>query len=130
MSRPKGIPKTGGRQKGTPNKRTLELMDVLEAAGYKGGDDDPVVGLWKVASGQITMPVVVTAITEDGLTMTVEDVPLEPALRVKCMAEFAQYLYPKRKAVEVSGTDGGPVQVYFLNLAELEASGVGVVSSE
>src|SRR5215472_10077595 len=31
--RPKGTPKTGGRQKGTPNKRTLGLRMGLVAAG-------------------------------------------------------------------------------------------------
>lgn len=28
--RPKGIPKTGGRQKGTPNKRTSKMRDASE----------------------------------------------------------------------------------------------------
>jgi hypothetical protein len=31
--RPKGLPKTGGRQKGTPNKRTLGLQMGLVASG-------------------------------------------------------------------------------------------------
>jgi hypothetical protein len=36
--RPKGLPKTGGRQKGTPNKRTALLKDaILEAAERAGG---------------------------------------------------------------------------------------------
>jgi hypothetical protein len=36
--RPKGLPKTGGRQKGTPNKRTALLKDaILEAADAAGG---------------------------------------------------------------------------------------------
>lgn len=40
LGRPKGLPKTGGRQKGTPNKRTqLEL----EAAQKLGGN---VLDLW------------------------------------------------------------------------------------
>lgn len=30
--RPKGIAKTGGRQKGTPNKATLAVKEALEAA--------------------------------------------------------------------------------------------------
>lgn len=37
--RPKGLPKTGGRQKGTPNKRTALLKDaILEAAQNAGGE--------------------------------------------------------------------------------------------
>ena len=34
MGRPSGSSKTGGRVKGTPNKRTLELVDILETAKY------------------------------------------------------------------------------------------------
>lgn len=29
MPRPKGLPKTGGRQNGTPNKKTIYLSDAL-----------------------------------------------------------------------------------------------------
>ena len=31
--KPKGLPKTGGRSKGTPNKRTLMFAEMLEAKG-------------------------------------------------------------------------------------------------
>lgn len=31
--RPKGLPRTGGRQKGTPNKVTLERESVIAASG-------------------------------------------------------------------------------------------------
>jgi hypothetical protein len=34
MGRPKGMPKTGGRKKGTPNQRSLELLTVFEAFKY------------------------------------------------------------------------------------------------
>jgi hypothetical protein len=38
MSRPKGLPKTGGRQKGTTNKTTQALKEmILEAANLAGG---------------------------------------------------------------------------------------------
>jgi len=36
--RPKGIPKTGGRKKGTPNKNTAAIRDqILEALDRVGG---------------------------------------------------------------------------------------------
>ncbi len=120
----------GGRQPGTRNKRTVELMDALAAAGYDPEADNPVVWMFKVYTGQMTMPVVVTGVGKDGPVNMIENVPLEPALRVKCMAEVAQYLFPKRKAVEVAGVDGAPIQVLFLNLDELEGSGVGVVPAD
>lgn len=31
--RPKGLPRTGGRQKGTPNKVTLERESIIAASG-------------------------------------------------------------------------------------------------
>jgi hypothetical protein len=37
--RPKGLPKTGGRKKGTPNKLTGQLKEmILEAAELAGND--------------------------------------------------------------------------------------------
>ena len=33
MPRPKGTPKTGGRKKGTPNKRTRQMQEAIEASG-------------------------------------------------------------------------------------------------
>jgi hypothetical protein len=41
MAKPKGSPKTGGRQKGTPNKNTAILKDaILTAAQLAGGGDE------------------------------------------------------------------------------------------
>jgi hypothetical protein len=33
MSRQKGTPKTGGRKKGTPNKKTILLQEIIAASG-------------------------------------------------------------------------------------------------
>jgi len=33
VPRPQGLPKTGGRQKGTPNKRTQQILDQAAAEG-------------------------------------------------------------------------------------------------
>ena len=41
MAKPKGSPKTGGRQKGTPNKTTALLKAaILTAAQLAGGGDE------------------------------------------------------------------------------------------
>lgn len=37
--RPKGIPKTGGRKKGTPNKTTAVLKDAILLAAGQAGDE-------------------------------------------------------------------------------------------
>jgi hypothetical protein len=43
--RPKGLPRTGGRQKGTPNRTTAELREQIAAAS-------PVEFLIKIAEGR------------------------------------------------------------------------------
>jgi hypothetical protein len=42
--RPPGLPKTGGRRKGTPNRSTLTLREKFDAMDY-----DPLVELAKIA---------------------------------------------------------------------------------
>jgi hypothetical protein len=71
----KGV-KTGGREKGTPNKRTQEVIERLAALRC-----DPIEGMARIAMDE-TNP---------------------PELRGRMLAELAGYCYPKRKAVELSG---------------------------
>lgn len=68
--------KTGGRKKGTPNKRNQEIQAKLDALGC-----DPVEGMARIAMDENN----------------------EVSLRGRMFAELAQYVLPKRKAVEVSG---------------------------
>ncbi|HKF93854.1 MAG TPA: hypothetical protein VKB96_04485, partial [Gammaproteobacteria bacterium] len=72
----------GGRQKGTPNKRTIAVAEKLEALGC-----DPIKQI-----GQIAM-----------------DERVEVSVRVQVLKELCQYIAPKRKAMEVTGEDGGPI---------------------
>jgi|SRR5215208_2309295 len=73
----------GGRCKGTPNKRTLAVAEKLAALGC-----DPIKQM-----GQIAM-----------------DERVEVSVRVQVLKELCQYVAPKRKALEVTGEDGGPIQ--------------------
>lgn len=77
MSWPKGKtkPKTGGRQLGSPNKRTLMIQDAL----YKLGCDVP--------------------------KSIVELLPsLSPDKKADVLLDLMSYLYPKRKAVELTSS--------------------------
>jgi carbamoylphosphate synthase large subunit len=71
MPRTVGFPKTGGRRKGTPNQKTLELQEALEAHGVD------VVG---------QLAELLPKLTDDR--------------RTDVLLDLMGYLYPKRKAVE------------------------------
>lgn len=71
MSRPKGIPKTGGRQKGVPNKTTKEMKEII------------------------------TKITFEQLDVLMQDFKkLPPNERIKYTIEMAKLVLPKDIAVE------------------------------
>lgn len=73
-----------GRPKGVPNKATVEIQQKLAALGC-----DPLAGMAALAA----------------------DPKSSPELKGKMLAELAQYVAPKRKAVEVTGNEGGPIEV-------------------
>jgi hypothetical protein len=72
--------KTGGRVAGTPNRRTVEVIERLEALGC-----DPIEGMARIAMDATT--------------------PVE--VRGRMFAELAGYVAPKRKAVEHASPNGG-----------------------
>lgn len=82
--RPKGLPKSGGRQKGTPNKITADIKEIAQSFG------------------------------EEAITYLVEiarngDAP--PAARVAAVKEILDRGYGKAKQdVELTGANGGPVE--------------------
>ena len=73
-----GAPKTGGRKAGTPNRRTVEIADRLAELGC-----DPIEGMARIAMNS----------------------KHAPELRGRMFAELAQYMYPKRKAIEIAPRD-------------------------
>ncbi|MBA2490746.1 MAG: hypothetical protein H0V34_03215 [Gammaproteobacteria bacterium] len=83
----------GGRQKGTRNKRTLAVIDRLDVMGC-----DPIAGMARIAM----------------------DETAELAIRAQMFKELAQYVAPKRKAIEVTGEDGGPIKGEFTLTAWLD----------
>src|SRR5262249_52745209 len=75
--------KTGGRQAGTPNKATVELQQKLAALGC-----DPIIEMATIA----------------------ENPAHAVEIRLRAYSEIAQYVYPKRRAVEVGGDVDAGVQ--------------------
>lgn len=80
------------RAPGQPNSKTLQAITALTEKGC-----DPLGILADIAMGQVFTK-------KNG-----ED--MEPTLEMRKDAakELCQYIYPKRKAVEHSGTDGEPL---------------------
>ena len=81
----------GGRKKGTPNKLTRTVMERVEALGV-----DPIAILAYFADGDTTK----LGYTGKG------DPPITREMRLKAAIELAQYIAPKRKAIELSDPDG------------------------
>jgi hypothetical protein len=71
-----------GRQKGTPNKKTLILSEILDGLNC----DVPQ----KITELLPAMP---------------------PEKQADVLLELMTYLFPKRKALELTGADGGAIQV-------------------
>jgi hypothetical protein len=73
--------KTGGRKAGTPNRKSQTVNEILESLGC-----NPIEGMATIA-GNAGNP---------------------PELRGRMYAELAQYVYPKRKAIEHTGPGAEP----------------------
>jgi hypothetical protein len=96
-----GSGKTGGRQKGTPNKSTQQFVERMDELRAQGLDCDPIQVLMEFAAGKQFDP--------DGNVVAIVP-PVEPRERIKAAAELCSYVFPKRKAMEVSGDLGTSIQ--------------------
>jgi len=86
--------KTGGRTKGTPNKKTLDVIERLEELGC-----DPIEGMAKIAMD--------------------DAVPIE--VRARMYSERAGCVAPKRKAVEHSGQGSREISISWMNNDDLRS---------
>jgi len=75
--------KTGGRKRGTPNKKTVAVQEQMEQLGF-----DPIESMIEICN---------QAMSDKNY-----------ALAGQMAKELAQYVYPKRKAVE--HTSGEPTE--------------------
>lgn len=115
--------KWGGRQKGTPNKTTLDLLSQLKAVGC-----DPLMGMAEIAIGECDCTLCNGEGEVTGAKAKAENAALDEMVvcpkcggdkretisietRGQMFKELAQYVAPKRKAIEVTGKDDGPLIV-------------------
>ncbi len=79
MGKPKGYAKTGGRKAGTPNRANSAQVERIQQL-CETYEIDPLDALLKLAS----------------------DSSIDINLRVSILKEVAQYIYPKRKSIEIA----------------------------
>jgi hypothetical protein len=126
----------GGRAKGTPNRRTQDIQEKLARIGC-----DPIRGMAEIALNRLPCGVcrgelktkylmpqgnhTTECRTANSAECTCEGIgtricqscygsgweACSPELRGKMYAEIAQYVLPKRKAIEHSGIDGDDIGV-------------------
>lgn len=82
-----------GRKPGSRNRKSLEAMRRL-----RGTDADPITALLRIA--------------------TKAEKASDDALAFQCYKELASYCYPKLKAIEHSGSDGGALTIQVVKLAD------------
>ncbi len=78
-----------GRPKGSKNKHTIEAMEILEKKGM-----NPLEAMADMAM----------------------DENVAESVRARLLCELASYMYPKRKAVEVSGPDDEALTIKILKI--------------
>jgi len=81
-----------GRPTGSPNKRSREIQERLDAM-----DVDPIEGMAMIAS----------------------DPTVTPELKFQCFKELAQYVAPKRKSVDMTTTHAGEMTIEVVNFNEM-----------
>lgn len=86
-------PKTGGRKKGTPNRRTFDAAALCEELGY-----DPLRSMIELSRS-----------TRD------------EGIKVACHKEVAKYVFTQKRATELSGPSGGDITVQSSGVNELLA---------
>ena len=95
--RPKGLPRTGGRAKGTPNRVNAISRDFIIKRGA------PVEILCKIAKGEkVSASEAGSASKRQGIYPSIDQ-------RLAAARILAAKLVPDLKAVEASGPGGGPM---------------------
>lgn len=128
-----GTTKTGGRIKGSTNKKTLEVIDTLAKLKC-----NPIEGMAKIAMDDRAPLDTKNRKMVKELRDLLKGKPdlLEffemvlaswqgyaPELRAKMYSELAQYVFPKRKAVELSTDPDNPLAFEFIQRTIVDPKG-------
>lgn len=100
----------GGRKKNTPNKRTRDLIEILDKANYCAVAELIEVGAIARKEYERSAEVfdaICDQKKKDGVrTPTVDNGPTYLKLMQDSASDLLPYLYPKRKAIELEDPDG------------------------
>lgn len=104
----------GGRQKGTPNRDSIRPWQIALAHKF-----EPIELLIHFARGDEKAlgwgePLKI----EKGGVVFIKD-RITPEMRLNAVMEACSYLYPKRKAIEHTGPDGGPIEHKSVDMTDL-----------
>lgn len=113
-----------GRKPGAPNKKTVELADRIKEVC--GEDFDPVIGMALLAkdeiealnSGSVVDPEELREAAEEAasdnnqkMTALIKRLCASKGFALDALKEVAPYVHAKRKAVELTGEGGGPLDM-------------------
>lgn len=94
-----------GRPKGVPNRATTEFRDTIKAL-LDGNKENVSIWLQSVADGDET-----------------HQRKPDPYRALDILAKLAEYAAPKLSRTEVTGQDGGPVEVSGINIKLVRPDG-------
>lgn len=106
MEKPKGI-RYGGRSKGTPNKITFDLIQTLRGKGF-----DPAAELVKTHAEAMKLYRDRMKNAKGYGACTALDIAQRSA------SDLMEYVYPKRKSVELTGAEGTDLFQAFCDLTK------------
>lgn len=113
---PKGY-KLGGRQAGTPNKATKEAREAI--ASFVDGNAHRLSNwLDQVADG-----VLVTKKDKDGNEKEEYLIHPNPAKAFELFQSVVEYHIPKLARTEVTGNQGGPIEISAINIKLHKSNG-------
>ncbi len=110
MAKTKGCEKTGGRQKGTQNKRSSTVVEIAERLGV-----DPFEVLMMIVANDweglgYDSPEVMKVVA-GGASYHEDRISLRD--RLDAAKDAARYLYSQKKSIEITGDAENPVAFAF-----------------